>query len=111
MTSKKVPVVDFVKMIGGQNDHVFRLIVLNRPEMLERRVRGASIDLSCRRWKARQLMTPPFPDVALKLLVPILREKRNTSDSRIEAVGDREIDDAEDTAERQHRLRPKHRQG
>ena len=114
-------VVHFVDVIARQHDHVMRAFLNDRVEVLVDRVGGALIpvlaDALLRRQNFDELAelfrhdVPAHADVAVQRERLVLRRDEDAPQSRIDAVAQREIDDAVGPAEEHGGLRAVSREG
>ena len=108
-------VVHLVDVVASQHDDVLRLGGLDDVQVLEHRVGGAAIpmlfvDALLRRHQVDGLVqlraqeAPAALDVAQQRVALVLRHHADAADARVDAVRQREIDDAELAAEVHRRL-------
>jgi hypothetical protein len=108
-------VVHLVDVISGQDQHVLGSIAPDQGEVLEHRVGGALVpvftDLLLRRQDVDELVetavekAPAALQVLDQALCLVLRGDTDAADAGIDAVRQREVDDAEFAAEGYRRLR------
>jgi hypothetical protein len=108
-------VVHFVDVVAGQDQHMRRLMRANDVEVLVDRIRGAHVpavlvDTLLRRQQfdeLTELATEKAPGLLQMLdqrMAFVLGQHADPADTRVDAVGQREIDDAELAGDRHTRL-------
>ena len=113
-------VVHVVDVVAGEHEHVRRLPVLDRVEVVVDRVRGAAIPtafVAVVRWPAGDELLEPArqevpaeADVLLERARLVLRQDVDATQARMDAVAEREVDDAIGATERHGGLRAVHGQ-
>ena len=111
-----VAVVHLVDVVAGEHDRPARLLPLDRIEVLVDGVGGAEVpvlpDALLRRQDLDELAelgihdAPAHADVAVQALGLVLRHDEDLAQARVDAVREREVDDAIGSAERHRRLGP-----
>ncbi len=102
-------------MVPGEYQHVVRRVAAQDVEVLVHRVRGAAVpvdrDALLRGQELHELVEASVEEAPTALHVPdqalrlVLRADPDAPDAGVDAVGEREIDDAELAAERHRRFR------
>ena len=114
---KHPAVIHLVDVVAGENDHVLRLFTANRVDVLVNGVRRAHIPVGARPLHRRHQLKelpkllrhnprPPFANVPVQRQRLVLRQDVNLAQSRVDAIGQRDIDDAVMPAKRYGRLGP-----
>jgi hypothetical protein len=109
-------VVHFVDVVAGKDQHVFRRMPTQDIEVLVHRIGGAFVPIGGDALLSRQQLdelaktpvqeAPPALNVANEALRLVLRADADAPDAGVDAIRQREIDDAKLAAEGYRRLRP-----
>ena len=110
-------VVHLVEMVTGQHQDVFRVVPAQDVDVLVDRVGGAPVPIGfvhalLRRQQVDEFVGFAAHEIPAALQVPqqrmrlVLRDHVDAADPGVDAVGEREIDDAELAAEMDGRLGP-----
>ena len=109
-------VVHLVDVVAGQDQHVLGVVGRDDVQVLPHRIGGAGVPGGLQPLLGRQQLhelaelaaqlTPAALDVQQQRVRLVLREHADAADARVDAVGQRKVDDAELAAEGHRRLGP-----
>src|SRR5262249_29962874 len=115
METQHARVVHFVDVIAREHDEVLRVFAHDRVQILVNRVGSALVPMLAHALLRRENLdeltpllpdnAPTHPDVTIKRQRPVLRCDADPSQPRVDAVTEREVDDAIGSAEVDRRLR------